>query len=432
VRPPEIEPDWLDDPQTETHSERERRIRRWLGGQLRQRGCLIPTSVWERLKADGRLDEVLGGSDDRFTMSDLLKDGRFHLADYRAEGRRKRRRNRRRSGRILPAPDELTRQIDLKRWLSAKEIKRTEVLCSEMGRIAQRLTRSDFEFDFAAGKPVVAQYREKFLGGSLLDSGQALRLTDSVGAALFELEFFKKHGIPVVGHRSELTKAWDRKARDSQHGLTPRSEVTFRWGRRSRAVPLGNRVRTIDWTRGPLMPIWRGEERMSLLAQDSILSRLNAVALVLSHACAWRERDAVMFVLTGKLPQVLPVDVGVPKHFTGQSHAIVRLEMTVHPWVSAASLHKIYGRIQRIVVGRRNRPPEISSLEFYEFVSGLRHHGKGFREVLDEWVSAHPRDRKRFPKKDPNSLARFTNQFRDVERQVLRPFGRVRSEEVKA
>jgi hypothetical protein len=131
-----------------------------------------------------------------------------------------------------------------------------------------------------------------------------------------------------------------------------------------------------------------------------------------------------MFVLTGELPQIRPIDIGIPEHSRGESHALMRLDLEIHPWTSASAVLEVYKRIQRILVGPRNRAPEVASLEFYEFVSDLRHKKKTFPEAIEVWVAAHPRDRKRYPKKDSNSVARFTNQFRDIERQILRPFGR--------
>jgi hypothetical protein len=131
-----------------------------------------------------------------------------------------------------------------------------------------------------------------------------------------------------------------------------------------------------------------------------------------------------MFILSGANPPVMPIEIGIPNYSKGETHTLLRVELTIHPWLSSDSVLRLYKRLQRIVVGPRNRAPTKASLEFFDFVSRMRHEGRSFREAMESWVQSRPRERRRYRKRDVSALSRFTNQYRDIERQVLRPFGR--------
>jgi hypothetical protein len=372
----------------------------------------------------GLVRDLLDDGQIESSPEDFLKAARAFLAEDRANNHRVRQKERRRAGRQLTAKEAVEEQIDIAAYLKPEEILRAQVIAEEMVRAAEKLRSLGPPSSGTNDEPVVAAFRKRVLGGTLASPAQAERLFKSIGAALFENEFFLQHNIPVLDHNSELTTAFDWDAPDMQRGLTPRSEITFWWNGHSLAAPLGDRVQTLESPEHPIFPLWRANEYCFAMNRNSISGRLMHLAMRFTEMCPWRQEDAALFVLTGISPPVLPMDVGIPNYSQGKDHALMRVELSIHPWVSAEAVLKLYKSVQRIAVGSRNRAPAAPSLRFFNFVSRRRHEGKTFREAMRAWVKAHPHDMTRFSEEDPKALARFSNQYRDIERQVLRPFGR--------
>jgi hypothetical protein len=382
----------------------------------------VPDRLWRDLK-----EEAMDGST---TPKELVGNARALQDSYRAERHRRRVRAKRRGGRTIPSKDAVERQIDFGKCLSREEIKRAQVLNRAMIRVAVRRTWAGPEPWASPDQPVVARFREQVLGGGLATPTQAHRLLRSIGVALFEAEFFAKNGIPVLDHKSELSSGFDWEAPDSRRGLTPRSEVTFRWDDRELVAQLGERARTVELSTYPFWPLWRADEPAFAMCSLSIAGWLSSIAALLEFSCPWEIRDIVMFILIGTSPQVMPIDIGLLTYSKGDSHALTRVPFTIHPWVSSEATLKVYKQLQRILIGPRNRAPTMPSLEFFDFVAEQLDLGKTFRAAMDAWVVGHPRERKRYPGRDKSALSRFTNRYRDIERQVLRPFGRPDEEEV--
>jgi len=423
--------DWNDEAPGKSLIQREEQLRAWIGGQLRQPGCSVPDPVWDRLVEEGYVGEALGDEEVPLPKKKLLRIARGFLRDFRADTHRMRVRKRRRLGRTTPARDEVEDGINLSACLSKKELKRAEILSRELVRIAEKQPYNGPEPWATPNQPCVAEFRDRVLGGQVISWAEAQPLLKSFGAAMFEFEFFAANGIPVLDHTSELTTGLDWNAADSREGLTPRSEVTFCWGTNTLVAPLGDRAHHVRPSDYPFHFWWRGQERVAAINTYSLIGWLDCLRRIFVYSFPWDGIAATMFVLIGLPPRVVPIDLGIPEYSEGREHVLMRLELTVHPWVSAETVLEVYRRMQRIVVGPRNRLPEVESLEFFDFVSRLRHEGKGFRDALDAWLAEHPRERRRYPKKDKTSLSRFSNQFRDIERQVLRPFGRPDEEEVE-
>lgn len=64
--------------------------------------------------------------------------------------------------------------------------------------------------------------------------------------------------------------------------------------------------------------------------------------------------------------------------------------LSVHPWVSAPSVMKLYRMYQKLVLQRENRPPREYRLQLFDFVSERRHRGESWREIQEAWNKAHP------------------------------------------
>ncbi len=415
---------WGDQARGETATQWEHRIRAWVGGQLRQPGCRVPDPVWKRVVDNGFLNDLADQGGSRAAKRELLKAARSYQRDFRADRHVAKVRKRRRLSRPTPSREAVTGVVNLLECLSEKELQRAKVISSESVRIAETLRYNGPGRWPTRERPFITEFRNRVLGGQTISQAQAEQLVKSIGAAMFELEFFEEHGIPLLDHTSELTSGLDPNAADAREGLTPRSEVTFRWGTKTLAATLGKRALQVGSSDYPLQPCWRGESWLAAVSSGSVLGWLNRLRILLLDALPWDDVSAVMFVLTGRHPTVVPIYFRLPEYCTGPNHALMRLDFSVQPWISAQTVLEVYRRVQRIVVGPRNRPPEIKSLQFYDFVSGLRHQGHSLLYAMRVWVLMHPEDRKRYPEDDKTSLTRFSNQFRDIQRQVLRPFGR--------
>ena len=416
---------------------REKRMRQWIGGQLRRPGRHLPSRVWAQLCRNGSLTDPLA-SDESLTAfltgesfhgarGEVLNDARAYYSDYRQRAKHTATRTRRRANAKLPPADELEGQILYSKHLTPVELKRAKLLTLELGRIANAFSAPSQSAE--AGEPLVDQFRNHYLEGKLLSHAEAEELLGSIGAAIFEFEFFCLHRIPLVGHTSRVVPPSNENGDWSKPGLNPETEIEFLWNGKSKIERIGSRARHVDHSVDELGPFTRGKHRILRSGRISVLARLMDVAVMLCFKFPWSLRQSALLVLTGTVPYTAPIAVRLLDHSTGPSHALTRIQLTVQPWLSADAVLRVYRRAQRILIGPRNRPPKSRSLELFEFVSEHRHRGATFPEVLAAWLAAHPSERKKYPKRDPSSVARFTSSHRDVERQVLRPFGRPDSKE---
>lgn len=417
-----IRPAESDAPSKKGRRVRKRELQRRIAGQMRQPGNQLSEEVWKRLEEDCLLDDFLDLDDSEAGFMAVLRDARTYNAAFRAEQRRGRV-NRRRAGVRLPSSSEIKGVVDLSKCLEPEELKRAEILTGELGRFAESHALPNRILGYEADRPLVAQFRDKYLGGRVLSEAEAQQFGRSIGIALFDLEFFQEHGIPVVGHSSGLSSPRDWEAEDSRLGLTPRIEVFFQWADRWYFDVIGDRAKYIEADHNLVGVFALGREIPSVVGRDSILYRLQDLAIHLSAVCPWKVHQSARFILTGQPPHVLPIDFGIPDHSRGSSHACVEVSLAIQPWLSRPSLLRVYRELQRILIGPRNRPPTMKSLQFYEFVAEQRQRDETFSSALSAWLLRHPAERKRYPKGDATSVSRFASQFRDIERQILRPFG---------
>lgn len=419
-------------PQPANPQAREELIHRWLGGQLRQRGCRLPAPVWKRMKRDNLLGDFLEAGDGGAARKALLEDARGYLQNYRRKESAKRANARRRTGARLPSKEEVQSEVDLSKLLEPSELRRATVLTRELARIAERHAVERPFYGYSEGMPLVAQFRDRYLNGRVLLESEAHRLMNSIGAAVFDLEFFTEQGIPLVGHDSRLLTPPDWDSEDARHRLSPRSEFEFCWGKRRTVGILGDRLRHVEADQTGVMALSGNRDlALPVIGRGSFMDRLRELAIHFQWVFPWSMAHAGWFILTGVAPNIHPIEIGYPEQHRGASHGFMKIELTVHPWLSATTLQRVYKRIQRIVIGPRNRPPKMKSLEFYDFVSEHRNGGATYPETLAAWTASHRPDRKKYPRNDPTAVARFTHQFKDIERQVLRPFGRPDREETK-
>jgi hypothetical protein len=393
-----------------TEREREAELRRWIGGQLKQRGRRVPDEVWSELSSSIR--DALGPEALR---SELLSDARGALLRYRAEQRQRGSRKRRGAkGTPLPSERVASRFFLPKELMDRRETRRTALLARELAWIAEKKTRDDAPQGDPSVRPFVQEIREDFFEGRELSEDEAKAFKQSVAVRLFELEFFREFGIPIGGHTSELIGPQHH---DSLLDVTWKSELVIRWGNDGLRTRVRDRVHQ-GWLRFNAPPL----DPFSL--KGSLYAHVARAAAQFCRWFPWPEDGALWFILAGHEPTLLPIWCdGFAPHETEESK-LVQIHMTIQPWVSLKTVLRAYKRMQRFYFQGRNRPPQEKSLDLFEFVSERRHKDLSWSEILREWKLAHHEARKRYPVKDPNSVRRFSGHYRDVEQQILRPYER--------
>jgi hypothetical protein len=122
----------------------------------------------------------------------------------------------------------------------------------------------------------------------------------------------------------------------------------------------------------------------------SVAGELYALAEDLADTFSWPGRDAAArFVLTGSAPLMRPVDARLIAEGDESPGRQLRVELSVSPWVPAEEVARAYRRMQRHVLGDRNRLPSAKTLEVARFVweqeMTSRDRKPKWRDLLERW-----------------------------------------------
>jgi hypothetical protein len=142
------------------------------------------------------------------------------------------------------------------------------------------------------------------------------------------------------------------------------------------------------------------------LLPGAVDERLRTLVTGLARLYRWRQRDAVLYVLSGRTPRVNPFEARISYGFAGEGSRRALITLTLEPWVSADNVRRTYKATQDQVLGRDNRRVSDHNLRLLRFVEERTGpDGKRlapWRDLMDAWNEEHPgnafRDVNRFRK----------------------------------
>ncbi len=264
----------------------------------------------------------------------------------------------------------------------------------------------------------VVEFRDNVLGSQLLTVDEAHKLLASYVARFLPPGLFSKWEIPIVGHTSELL--------EYDHGLDKEYVIDHRATVRVEPPGIILRVRyahphtpildedwipTLSWfedkalippnkrdTLAGVMPIVVRDNYTypPLLWPGSVVDVLYDHAEELADAFDWPSReDAAWFILTGKAPEVCPIDARwKPKSGIRGQNPQWRIQLTIPPWLSEKEVLRAYRRMRRQIPKGAQLPKTTTPLEVAHFV-WERERMNGYkrppwRVLLEQWNEEHP------------------------------------------
>lgn len=238
--------------------------------------------------------------------------------------------------------------------------------------------------------------------GTTSDS-EAERLVSSPAAQVFPREWFKRAGIPIAAHESHLV---DRRPSGPGGRMlearpispSPTMCIRIRWGSRTKRIRFGleHYFHLTERGRDQLaVPTPFRQPRLVPVETGSVLDELRRAAVALARKYPWSEADAGWFVMTGKVPLVpaMRVDFEDGAVRLPLDHRHLRVRLSVQPWVSGATVRRIYEHFRRAVYKRGSRPLGPRGITLFGFVEGRRSkRGQlpSWRAMLVEWNRSYP------------------------------------------
>ena len=266
---------------------------------------------------------------------------------------------------------------------------------------------------------VVRRFRGRVLGDRLLTAEQARELVRSPAARFLETNTFKFAGgdVPLVGHRATLEGYEPKRGNDREichratvsvdpPGITETVENTFYDA--PQLTP--KRPRHKDGTDGQALYYVneRGRARKVSVWDRSPLEQLRGLSERLAQRYRWEPAQATMFLLTGEIPDVPALKVGISGTVrevlpNGKTTSPEYIDATIHiiasPWVSWETVKKAYRTAQIQVMGTSGgTPPRSKNLKLFRFVtkrvepmsrSGYVRMPNG-KSLVSEWNEAYP------------------------------------------
>ena len=304
----------------------------------------------------------------------------------------------RRGGR---SKDQKTR-LSLDGVVPKDEIVRARVFSKEQARLAKRTSETN-------------AIRDRVLGGLTIDASEAFELLKQVGLRHYSSQWYSKHRIPILGHKSRYT---DGVTGRLQQAPSKETKIRFRWGRKTFVLDYA-RIRR---SRKQLIPGLQTEGQSIDFCEDSVLGEVHGAANRLADRYSWKPGDAWLFLLCGQVPTVEPIVVVNPESWSGfkPDHRHFRIELSVEPWVNPETVKQFFAYAQRYHTKRQVRLQDTALLELFDFVGEYleREHGrtwieiradeqfrmKGFwKPIAEQWNETHPAAK--FPQYDGRTLS---------------------------
>jgi hypothetical protein len=220
--------------------------------------------------------------------------------------------------------------------------------------------------------PRARAFRKEILASRILTLEETLALITSPAAAAFRPSWFKKHGVPLVGHEAQ----WEEKQENQVlHIKRPKLKVRVR----RKPEDYLRFVGPDGWERS--QPVWR----------DSVLDRLRALVAHLCQRYGWQETQAMGFVLMDALPLIAPMITRVENKTSWDLAEIrksAKITLTVEAWVSAETVVRGFREAQKRLLAGENRPLAIRNLALFRFITGMmRSAGElpPWRRLMDAW-----------------------------------------------
>lgn len=307
-------------------------LRTWVREQLRQE---VPDSIWTLVREDGYLNVV-----DEAERDDLVRRIARLLQLMSSKPMRKRRRSVGRNA-----------DVTLKPLLTARESLRAQALTEYFGKLA-------------GATPELQRFRAQVLDGQLLTKDGVKQLLLSPVARMLSIEDFRRWQIPlihegrIVSEIYEAGKTYEAVLYADPPGATvPFSQDlavagTF-WERLA-----GNQIISVRID---------GMRHETTVFDGSILDALRRTGLALK-TFPWQDGESLLFALTGNIPSIAPMSSSMKLAMSSHSDR-ARIQITADPWVSAASVARMFGRAQKQLLARHNRPISERRLELFRFVT---------------------------------------------------------------
>src|SRR5688572_9432002 len=270
-------------------------------------------------------------------------------------------------------------QFDLDSLLDPTERLRSEVFARELCRLAGRHgTRW-------GGRSKITAFREDYLDGQVLSFREALQLFASRASYLLSPAKFKELGIPIPGHRSSGERA---PVRFLQGGIEEVWHLSISSGSTSVTVDHSHVLQPSDPSTQPIRrpADWNISWPHFMEAlPGSFIALLVALSQEIAANYLLKPADAALLILADRPPIVSYVRGGVEQPDQNQDHEQVRLVLSLHPWLSARTVGRIYREFQRQVLRRAYRPLNEGRLRLVDFVAPRWHSGDTWRTIFEEW-----------------------------------------------
>lgn len=312
-----------------------------------------------------------------------------HLEDVVFEVRRLFRIGRLAAGR-RPVPGRPTVAPQVERLTPEADVKRARAFSNYLGMRAARTEE-------------VRRFRGLVLGGSTISDAQAARLASSPAAQVFHREWFERAGVPVAAHEAFYVDRRPAEPGGQMREVQPISPsdtmgIRVRWAKRTMRIPFGASAYFDLTKRGGdtlAVPTRFKEPRRIPVQYGSVLDDLRRVSTELAKSYPWSEADATWFVLTGKVPLVpaLRIEFEDGARRLPLDHQHLRITLSAQPWVSGATVRRVYEYFRQAVFKRGSRPLGLRSIALFDFIESRRD-AEGqlprWRMMMKDWNRAHP------------------------------------------
>ncbi len=260
--------------------------------------------------------------------------------------------------------------------------------------------------------PKVIEFRDKVLPGRFLTEDEVHTLITSYATRVLHLGTFAHWEIPIVGHHAEILDAPSTEQfnpiddwvtlRIDPPGITKTVRYAYpREGdshtrcetQNGSVIPIITEL-PIELHGGPSW-LWPGSAVHHLYKLSEELA--NAFDWPVSTEDSLRQLGndaAVWFILTGKTPEVRPIEAKWETKQGKYAPPQWRIRLTIPPWLPEREVLRAYRLLRRQIPGGKKLPKTDTTLEVFRFVSEQERQNGYNRpkwDILKErWNEEHP------------------------------------------